>query len=291
MGSKKEEDPVEAADQDEEKNSREKEEKRGKKGKRKEEKKDRKSKRKKTKEQEEGVPGNVTPVDGDCQAETTKSTAEDKDKRKSKADTSIRLNEDATKQTLTTVSTQQELHSLEHAYQQALKAFKADKTNKELRRARTAAKRAWDAAIVASAKQQNANAEALVCRNCSHVFVFDAHEEFEARGWIKPTQCKHCTFTIDRARSDPKARTQRDQKQNMCYDFQRLGVCSRGERCKFSHAKDHVGKTRPPKAICFAFAKGEKCPHGEGCRFRHEHDVSDTAMDTTDAMKEDVVKV
>ena len=290
MGSRKEDDPAaEAAEKDE--NSIQKAEKKEKKRKRKEEKKEKKGKRKKTKDQEDDAP-----VNGDCQTETSSSATDDKDKGNNSTDPSLPLDDDTSKgkqdneETLTTVPTQQELQSLEHAYQQALEAFKADKTSKDLRRARTAAKRAWDAAIVASAQQQNANAEALVCRNCSHVFCFDAHEEFEARGWKKPTQCKHCTYTIDRARSDPKSRNRRDKKQNMCYDFQRLGVCSRGERCKFSHAQDHIGKTRPLKPICFAFAKGETCPHGEGCRFRHEHDASDNTEDATDVTKEGAVK-
>mmetsp|Transcript_12650 Transcript_12650/g.30208 ORF Transcript_12650/g.30208 Transcript_12650/m.30208 type:complete len:277 (-) Transcript_12650:280-1110(-) len=167
--------------------------------------------------------------------------------------------------TTTAATATNELQSLEKEYRDALKAFKADKTNKDLRRSKTAAKRAWDAALIASS---GPDAEPLTCRNCSQLFIFTDHGSFKHRGWVRPTQCKECTYKISMSRA--KDRSHRDQKQNMCYEFQKTGSCSRGDRCKFSHAKDHVGKTKPLKPICFAFEKGEPCPHGDRCRYRHE---------------------
>jgi len=172
----------------------------------------------------------------------------------------------------TTTLADENLAKLEAAYQEALHAFKADKTNKELRRARTAAKKAWDEARIASS---STTGQPIVCRNCSQLFIFDLHDTFAAREWDTPTQCKDCAFQITKQRS--QSRQHLDDKQNMCFEFQRTGFCSRGDACKFSHKDDHVGKT-PKKSIktvplCRSVETGEPCPHGiEKCRFRHTQD-------------------
>ena len=165
----------------------------------------------------------------------------------------------------------EEIKALEKAYQKALKAFKADKTNKDLRRAKTAAKKAWDAAVIAAA---GPDADAIVCRNCSQLFVFKDQEKFKERKWDKPSQCKNC---VGKDILKSQDRSKLDQKQNMCYEFQKTGTCSRGERCKFSHATQHVGKKLKEKLaarpLCRSIEKGETCPHGDKCRFRHEVQV------------------
>ena len=248
------------------------EKKKAKRKERKRARKDAKREKKNNKRQRIGEPAEepeseASPPSNDKSDAAKHDNSESMEKREDPSPSTEKITTSTPTTTKTTTATNHDLPALEIAYQQALQAFKADKTNKDLRRAKTAAKRAWDAAILATAE---AGAEPIVCRNCSHLFLFCQHEEFEAREWDKPTQCKHCTFVIGKARSQD--RSQRDEKQNMCYDFQKMGVCSRGDRCKFSHAKDHVGKTKPVRvrAICFAFEKGETCPHGDQCRFRHE---------------------
>mmetsp|Transcript_4193 Transcript_4193/g.6361 ORF Transcript_4193/g.6361 Transcript_4193/m.6361 type:complete len:214 (-) Transcript_4193:54-695(-) len=161
-----------------------------------------------------------------------------------------------------------DLPALDKAYQAALKAYKADKSNKDLRRAKTAAKRAWDEALKATAEP---GSKPIVCRNCSQLFIFEMGEEFEERGWETPVQCKDCSKKIGISRS--KDRENVDQKQNMCYEYQKTGTCSRGDRCKFSHAKDHVGKKKKAGLLiqtCKYFKNGDVCPHGDKCRFPHK---------------------
>jgi hypothetical protein len=170
-----------------------------------------------------------------------------------------------------------DLAALDHAYQVALQEYKADKSNKELRRAKTAAKKAWDEALIASAAP---GAKPLTCRNCSQLFLFTASKEFEEKGWEDPVQCKACTKQIGIRRA--KDRRTVDKRQNMCYEFQKTGTCSRGDRCKFSHAEHHVGKAKKAgrltttTTVCKYFDKGETCPHGDKCRFRHESGGTDT---------------
>ena len=162
---------------------------------------------------------------------------------------------------------------LEGAYRAALSAFKVDKTNKELRRVKSAAKNAWDAAVAATGK-----GEPLTCKDCSHMFLFQDRELYEKEGWDHtPTRCPSCNVaSTDRL----KDRSKRDSSgKNMCYDFQR-GECTRGDRCKFSHDPNHGGnanKKAPPKPVCFAFRKGE-CKLGDQCGFPH---TVEAATETT----------
>ncbi|CAJ1954153.1 unnamed protein product [Cylindrotheca closterium] len=131
------------------------------------------------------------------------------------------------------------IKELEAFYRKALEAFKTDKTSKDLRRAKTAAKKAWDTALIEAA---GPGFEPLTCRNCSQLFLFGDKDKFKEKGWAKPSQCKKCTFKIGIARSKDRKRV--DQKQNMCYEFQQTGECSRGDRCRFSHLERHIGKKR-----------------------------------------------
>jgi hypothetical protein len=83
----------------------------------------------------------------------------------------------------------EKIQALEEAYQLALTAFKADKTNKDLRRSKTAAKRAWDEAVLAS----TTGGEPLTCRDCSHMFLFLERELYDEKEWTHlPTRCPDC---------------------------------------------------------------------------------------------------
>eukprot|EP00978_Attheya_sp_CCMP212_P034913 scaffold149238_cov28-Attheya_sp.AAC.1 len=61
--------------------------------------------------------------------------------------------------------------SLEAAYRLALSAFKADKTNKDLRRAKSATRKALDAGVAATEE-----GEQLTCKDCSQSFIFRTGE-------------------------------------------------------------------------------------------------------------------
>eukprot|EP00545_Synedropsis_sp_CCMP1620_P015134 CAMPEP_0119025946 /NCGR_PEP_ID=MMETSP1176-20130426/34587_1 /TAXON_ID=265551 /ORGANISM="Synedropsis recta cf, Strain CCMP1620" /LENGTH=137 /DNA_ID=CAMNT_0006981565 /DNA_START=38 /DNA_END=447 /DNA_ORIENTATION=+ len=101
------------------------------------------------------------------------------------------------------------LVALETAYRAALAEFKKDKTNKDLRRAKSAAKNAWDAAVVALKEDGD---EQLVCKDCSHMFVFRTGEQefYSDQGWQhKPTRCRNCNESykarlLDRSKRDSK---------------------------------------------------------------------------------------
>ena len=180
----------------------------------------------------------------------------------------------------------QDIDDLEKSYRKALAAFKAEKTNKDLRRAKTAAKRQWDEAVAASQ-----DGEPLNCRDCSQMFMF-THEDkqfYLDNGWFdKPQRCKKCT-------TDSKARlmdrSSRDSKtKQMCYTFQ-MGICGYGDQCKFSHdpkgkkketisatedANDNEGgDKKEKKETSFDANFVAKCKRGtkcalKKCRFRHE---------------------
>ena len=62
------------------------------------------------------------------------------------------------------------IKALEREYREKLAKFKADKTNnKDLRRKRTAAKRAWDQAVLKSCLAKDKGAQQLRCKDCSHI--------------------------------------------------------------------------------------------------------------------------
>mmetsp|Transcript_2767 Transcript_2767/g.5896 ORF Transcript_2767/g.5896 Transcript_2767/m.5896 type:complete len:269 (+) Transcript_2767:75-881(+) len=124
---------------------------------------------------------------------------------------------------------------LEEAYQKALSAFKANKTDKDLRRAKTSARRTLDEAIAATTKGKQ-----LYCVHCSKKFIFTAEEQekFDEMGSKElPKRCETCK----EARSG-KDQTKLDKKKKkMCYAFQR-GKCVHGDNCEFSHDPECGGK-------------------------------------------------
>lgn len=192
----------------------------------------------------------------------------------------------------------QDVNDLEKVYRKALVAFKAEKTNKDLRRAKTAAKRSWDEAVVASQ-----DGEPLNCRDCSQMFMF-THEDKEfylENGWFdKPQRCKKCTTDskarlIDRSARDSKTK-------QMCYTFQ-MGICGYGDQCKFSHdpkgkkkeefikedtadGDAEKGDKKEKKEITFV-AKckwGSKCSLKK-CRFRHDDSGNKDDATRTESME------
>ena len=126
--------------------------------------------------------------------------------------------------------------ALEAIYREALSAFKANKSNKDLRRAKSIAKRAWDAAVAATQ-----DGEQLKCRNCSQMFIFSTGEKeyYEDKSLDKPIRCKKCS-KAEKARRADRSKDNNKKGKNMCRAFQR-GECKRGLQCKFSHDPKHGG--------------------------------------------------
>jgi len=132
--------------------------------------------------------------------------------------------------------------TLEEAYQNALSAFKADKSNKELRRTKTAARRALDAAIAASHPE---GSKQLTCLDCSKMFIFTSEEQkkYKKMKWKEmPKRCETCKSSKVERMATQRSKLD-SKKRNMCYAFQ-AGECSKGEKCKFSHNPNHAGGSK-----------------------------------------------
>ena len=135
------------------------------------------------------------------------------------------------------------IKALEEAYQKALAEFKADKTNKDLRRAKTAARRKLDAAIL---QTTNDGDKQLVCVDCSKKFIFtvEQQQKHTDMGWnySQPKRCEMCKKMRNDKSKQIGGRDKLDsQKKNMCYAYQR-GECPHGINCKFSHNPEFGGK-------------------------------------------------
>mmetsp|Transcript_21654 Transcript_21654/g.53716 ORF Transcript_21654/g.53716 Transcript_21654/m.53716 type:complete len:393 (-) Transcript_21654:842-2020(-) len=141
------------------------------------------------------------------------------------------------------------VETLEKAYRDALALFKADKTNKDLRRARTAAKRAWDEAVARECLDEGA--QQLHCRDCSQMFLWTTEEQdyYKASEWNhKPQRCRKCAESQKARRKSAEDSSEETKKtgkagKNMCYAFQR-GECPYGDLCKFNHDPEFGGKKK-----------------------------------------------
>jgi septum formation inhibitor MinC len=188
-----------------------------------------------------------------------------------------------------------DLAVLEKAYKEALAIFKKDKTNKDMRRAKSAAKKAWDAAVAAASGE---GAEQLICKDCSHMFLFHAGEQefYVEQGWKhKPTRCASCNESYKARLMDRSKRDSKDR--NMCFAFRkrkrrrkrkRKRKKSEGKASKQGESKEKAKKEKEEKeekeetapaeiragvsigkkGVCFAFQKGE-CDRGDLCKFNH----------------------
>ena len=144
--------------------------------------------------------------------------------------------------TTTKTTTTTDIKLLQDEYQSALLAFKADKSNKDLRRSKTAARRALDNAILASATEGD---KQLTCTDCSQKFIHttEQQEHYEEMGWKDvPKYCEKCKSIRTEKHKDDERRGKIDsRKKNMCYAYQR-GECVHGSKCKFSHNPNFGGK-------------------------------------------------
>ena len=154
------------------------------------------------------------------------------------------------------------INELEKIYQTALASFKSNKSDKELRRAKTAARRALDAAILAAASSSaTVETRQQPCLDCSKTFIYSMpgtkqQKHHKRKGQkdnssdnMLPKRCQSChTIRINRlASTENRGRTILDsQKRNMCYAFQK-GECTHGENCKFSHNPEYGGGKLPKK--------------------------------------------
>ena len=162
----------------------------------------------------------------------------------------------------TTVDVDVDVVKLEKVYRDAVIEFKKDKTNKDLRRARTAAKRVWDEAVFKKIQTTDKCAIQLNCKDCSQNFLFTKEEQEyykdPERNWNhKPLRCRSCaelqkgrrrtSNAIDNENEQKNERNDDESKgkgRNMCYEFQRKGECKYGNECKFNHDPNFGGKKR-----------------------------------------------
>jgi len=154
------------------------------------------------------------------------------------------------------------IQQLEQVYRDAIKAFKANKDDKDLRRARSATKKAWDDAVIANAPD---HAEPLKCKGCSQLFLFLHRAEYTAKGWKEaPSRCEAC---LNRRKQQDRTKKDNRNGKQMCYAFQK-GCCQRGDACKFSHDIQFKGRINMAP-ICQDWLQGT-CKRGHNCKYRHK---------------------
>ena len=155
---------------------------------------------------------------------------------------SVEEKNDINNKTSSTDDDNDNIKALEEEYQKALAKFKADKSNKDLRRAKTAARRKLDAAIL---QTTNDGDKQLVCVDCSKKFIFtvEQQQKHTDMGWnSQPKRCEVCKKMRNDKSKQIGGREKLDsQKKNMCYAYQR-GECPHGINCKFSHNPEFGGK-------------------------------------------------
>lgn len=183
------------------------------------------------KEAEEGKESNYDLVDAAVAAAITPAMTKNENHD---TDTSLPLDDDGI------------IEELERMYEQALGAFKSNKSDKDLRRAKTAARRALDDALLLAAGGDKM--EHRTCMSCSKKFIVTSSVELKKRdklGWTDRTsRCDPCR--AEHTQMSNERRIKLDGKtKNMCYAFQR-GECTRGLNCKFSHNPEHGGFQRAP---------------------------------------------
>jgi len=114
-----------------------------------------------------------------------------------------------------------DIERLEEAYQKALTAFKADKNNKDLRRAKTAARQALDRAITAS---QPKGSKQLTCLDCSRIFFFSKEDQKKHKKmkWNEmPKRCELCKSKRTERLANQRGKLDTKER-NICYAFQAL---------------------------------------------------------------------
>ena len=118
-------------------------------------------------------------------------------------------------------SSSSHIERLEEEYQKALTAFKADKTNKDLRRAKTAARQALDSAITAS---QPKGSKQLTCLDCSRIFFFSKEDQKKHKKmkWNEmPKRCELCKSKRTERLANQRGKLDTKER-NICYAFQAL---------------------------------------------------------------------
>jgi hypothetical protein len=131
------------------------------------------------------------------------------------------------------------VEALRRAYQNALAAFKSERGDKDLLRAKTAALRALDDASLLAASSGGGGTQ-LTCAGCSKRFVYTAleRERHVRLGWERessqPRRCRPCRTARapDRRNTSSSSSTTADERRirldgrvrNMCYAFQRGGA-------------------------------------------------------------------
>ena len=101
----------------------------------------------------------------------------------------------------------------------------------------------------------------------------DALEVVRLKKEVKALLAKQNPPSKDHPTPD-KSKKEKKEKE-ICRKFQE-GTCTRGDRCRFSHANANSGQKETPKkdkapGVCFAHkANPGTCSRGDSCKFSHE---------------------